>query len=87
MAHTSTHQGKRGTWDGVKLRWSRIWSGATQEALAVAAGVEETQISQWESGTEPSKRDLDKIVEGFNAIARKAGRVSDYVADEFYRGK
>jgi len=65
----------------------RVEAGITQEALAVAAGVEETQISQWESGTEPSKRDLDKIVEGFNAIARKAGRCPDYVADEFYKGK
>ena len=74
-------------WNGTKLRRERLNLGVTQAALAVAAGVEQTQISQWERGTEPAGRMLMKLVEGFNAVARKAGMRGGYWADEFYGGK
>jgi transcriptional regulator with XRE-family HTH domain len=74
-------------WNGTKLRRERLNLGVTQAALAVAAGVEQTQISQWERGTEPAWRMLMKLVEGFNAIASKAGMRGEYRADEFYGGE
>jgi transcriptional regulator with XRE-family HTH domain len=71
-------------WQGDALRRAREGLGVTQETLSVAAGVEQTQISQWERGTEPTGRNLVKLVEGLNAIGRKAGRRFEFHAIEFY---
>ena len=71
-------------WQGDKLRQAREGLGVTQEALSVAAGVEQTQISQWERGTSPGGQQLVKVVEGLNAIGRVAKRKYPFVAIEFY---
>ena len=74
-------------YNGKALRRARLDLGVSQASLALIAGVEQTQISQWERGTEPTGRNLVKLVDALRHVAEKAGRRPEsYDITMFYGG-